>query len=138
MLTTMKVIVEIQHKFFVSGDEADLKPMALKDVSERCGLDVSTISSVPNLKYVQTRWGIYPLRTFYSDTYTTEEGTELSIKQVRIALQDIVDNEDKKHPYGDEKLKELLEERGFPVARRTIAKYREKLGIPVARLRKEQ
>lgn len=138
MLTTMKVIVEIQHKFFVSGDEADLKPMALKDVSERCGLDVSTISRVSNLKYVQTRWGIYPLRTFYSDTYTTEEGTELSIKQVRIALQDIVDNEDKKHPYGDEKLKELLEERGFPVARRTIAKYREKLGIPVARLRKEQ
>jgi RNA polymerase sigma-54 factor len=110
--------------------------MILKDVSERTGLDPSTISRVSNSKYALTRWGTFPLRYFFSDGYVTESGEELSKRQIKAALRDIIDNEDKNNPVSDDVLKEELARRGFPIARRTVSKYREQLGIPIARLRK--
>ncbi len=136
LYTTMKAIIQMQHKFFEDGDEASLKPMILKDIADRTGMDISTISRVSNSKYVQTRWGTYPLKFFFNDSYTTENGDELSTRQIKLALQEIVDNEDKDHPMSDDVLKDKLKEKGFPIARRTVSKYREQLGIPIARLRK--
>ena len=133
---TMRAIVQLQHQFFVDGDEASLRPMILKDVAEKTGLDLSTVSRVSNSKYAQTRWGTFPLRHFFSDSYVTQSGEELSTRQIKAALREIVDAEDKKHPLSDDDIKAALTERGFPIARRTVAKYREKLGIPIARLRK--
>ena len=133
---TMKTIIQLQHRFFEDGDEASLRPMILKDVAERTGLDVSTISRVSSSKYAQTRWGTFPLRYFFSDGYVTATGEELSTRQIKVALRDIVEAEDKKHPLSDDALKEKLAEQGYPIARRTVAKYREQLGIPIARLRK--
>ena len=133
---TMGAIIQLQHHFFEEGDEAALRPMILKDVSERTGLDVSTISRVSNSKYAQTRWGTFPLRFFFSDSYVTASGEELSTRQIKVALRDIVEAEDKQHPLSDDALKEELSKRGYPIARRTVAKYREQLGIPVARLRR--
>lgn len=133
---TMRAIIQLQHQFFVDGDEASLRPMILRDVAEKTGLDPSTISRVSNSKYAQTRWGTFPLRHFFSDAYVTDSGEELSTRQIRAALRDIIDAEDKKHPLSDDDIKDELSRRGFPIARRTVAKYREKLGIPVARLRK--
>ena len=133
---TMRAIVQLQHQFFVDGDEASLRPMILKDVAEKTGLDLSTVSRVSNSKYAQTRWGTFPLRHFFSDSYVTQSGEELSTRQIKVALREIVDAEDKKHPLSDDDIKAALTERGFPIARRTVAKYREKLGIPIARLRK--
>ena len=133
---TMRAIIQLQHQFFVDGDEASLRPMILKDVAEKTGLDLSTVSRVSNSKYAQTRWGTFPLRHFFSDSYVTQSGEELSTRQIKVALREIVDAEDKKHPLSDDDIKAALTERGFPIARRTVAKYREKLGIPIARLRK--
>ena len=133
---TMKAIIQLQHQFFIDGDESSLRPMILKDVAERTGLDVSTVSRVSNSKYAQTRWGTFPLRFFFSDAYVTENGEELSTRQIKAALRDIVNSEDKHHPLNDDAIKEELARRGFPIARRTVAKYREQLGIPVSRLRK--
>ena len=133
---TMQAIIQIQHQFFVDGDEASLRPMILKDVAEKTGLDVSTISRVNNSKYAQTRWGTFPLRHFFSDSYITEQGQELSTRQIKAALRDIINEEDKRKPLSDDALTEALKQKGFPIARRTVAKYREQLGIPVARLRK--
>ena len=133
---TMRAIIQLQHQFFVDGDEASLRPMILKDVAEKTGLDLSTVSRVSNSKYAQTRWGTFPLRYFFSDGYVTENGEELSTRQIKVALRDLIDGEDKKHPMSDDALKEKLAEKGFPIARRTVAKYREQLGIPIARLRK--
>ena len=133
---TMQAIIQLQRQFFLDGDEASLRPMILKDVAERTGLDLSTVSRVSNSKYAQTRWGIFPLRHFFSDSYTTEQGEELSTREIKAALRDIVDNEDKRKPLSDEILTQMLSQRGYPIARRTVAKYREQLGIPVARLRK--
>lgn len=133
---TMKAIIQIQHRFFEDGDEASLRPMILKDVAERTGLDLSTISRVSNSKYAQTRWGMFPLRYFFSDSYVTESGEELSTRQIKVALRDIVEGEDKKRPLSDDDIKMELTRQGFPIARRTVAKYREQLGIPIARLRK--
>lgn len=133
---TMRAIIQLQHQFFVDGDEASLRPMILKDVAEKTGLDLSTVSRVSNSKYAQTRWGTFPLRYFFSDSYVTESGEELSTRQIKVALRDLIDAEDKKHPMSDDALKEKLAEKGFPIARRTVAKYREQLGIPIARLRK--
>jgi RNA polymerase sigma-54 factor len=110
--------------------------MILKDVAEKTGLDLSTVSRVSNSKYAQTRWGTFPLRHFFSDGYVTQSGEELSTRQIKAALRDIVDAEDKSRPLSDDDIKAALAERGFPIARRTVAKYREKLGIPIARLRK--
>ncbi len=136
LTVTMRAIIQLQHQFFVDGDEASLRPMILRDVAEKTGLDPSTISRVSNSKYAQTRWGTFPLRHFFSDGFVTENGEELSTRQIKAALRDIIDAEDKKRPLSDDVLKEELAKRGFPIARRTVAKYREQLGIPIARLRR--
>lgn len=136
LIITMKAIIDIQRQFFLNGDEADLKPMILKDVAERTRLDISTISRVRIEKYVQTKWGIFPLKFFFTDSYTTEDGEELSTRKIKIALQHLIENEDKKKPLSDDAISKVMKEKGFPIARRTVAKYREQLGIPVARLRK--
>jgi RNA polymerase sigma-54 factor len=133
---TMKAIVQLQHRFFEDGDEASLRPMILKDVAAKTGLDLSTISRVSNSKYVQTRWGTFPLKYFFGDALVTESGEELSTREIKAALRELIDEEDKKKPLSDDVLSELLKQRGYPVARRTVAKYRDQLGIPVARLRK--
>jgi RNA polymerase sigma-54 factor len=134
---TMRAIIQLQHQFFVDGDEASLRPMILRDVAEKTGLDLSTISRVSNSKYAQTRWGTFPLRHFFSDGYVTTSGEELSTRKIKAVLRDIIDAEDKHHPLSDDQLKEALAEKGFPIARRTVAKYREQLGVPIARLRKK-
>lgn len=136
LIITMKAIIDIQRQFFLDGDEADLKPMILKDVAERTKLDISTISRVRIEKYVQTKWGIFPLKFFFTDSYTTEDGEELSTRKIKIALQHLIENEDKKKPLSDDAISKVMKEKGFPIARRTVAKYREQLGIPIARLRK--
>ncbi len=136
LTVTMGAIIKWQHRYFEEGDEALLRPMILKDIAERTGLDVSTISRVSNSKYAQTRWGTFPLRYFFSDAYTTAEGEELSTREIKVALRDIINSEDKQKPMSDDALKEELTRRGYPIARRTVAKYREQMGIPIARLRK--
>lgn len=133
---TMRAIIQWQHRFFEDGDEASLRPMILKDIAERTGLDLSTISRVSNSKYAQTRWGTFPLRYFFSDSYVTSQGEELSTRQIKAALRDIIETEDKHKPLSDDALSEELARRGYPIARRTVAKYREQLGLPVARLRR--
>ncbi len=133
---TMRAIIQLQHRFFEDGDEASLRPMILKDVAEKTGLDLSTISRVSNSKYVQTRWGVFPLKFFYSDGFVTESGEELSTREIKAALCEIIESEDKRHPLSDDSLSEALKRRGYPVARRTVSKYRDQLGLPVARLRK--
>lgn len=137
LYSTMKAIVDLQRPFFQEGDESLLKPMILKDVADRTGLDISTISRVSNSKYVQTNYGIYPLKFFFSDGYTTENGEELSTREIRRILKECIDKEDKKKPMTDEALANILKEKGYPIARRTVAKYREQLGLPVARMRKQ-
>lgn len=134
---TMKAIIDWQRKFFIDGDESDLKPMILKDIADKTDLDISTISRVSNIKYAQTKWGTFPLRFFFTDSYTTEDGEELSTRKIKLALKDVIDHEDKRKPFSDEALAKELKKMGFPVARRTVAKYREQLGLSVARLRKE-
>ena len=133
---TMKAILQIQHRFFEDGDEASLRPMILKDVAARTGLDLSTISRVSNSKYVQTRWGVFPLKYFFSDAIVTESGEELSTREIKAALRELIESEDKRKPLSDEALADQLKSKGYPIARRTVAKYREQLGLPVARLRK--
>ena len=138
MLSTMRAIVKMQKAFFVSGgDEAMLKPMILEDIAKMTGHDVSTISRVGNSKYVQTPWSIYPLKYFFSDGIVKDDGTEQSVYELFRVLRELVDEEDKQNPLTDQALQEALQERGYNVARRTVAKYREQLGIPVARLRRE-
>ena len=136
LIVTMKAIIEVQRKFFQDGDEADLKPMILKDIADRTGLDISTISRVSNVKYAQTKWGTFPLKFFFTDGYTTEDGEEMSTRKIKLALKELVEHEDKKKPLSDDAIAKVMKEKGFPIARRTVAKYREQLGIPVARLRK--
>ena len=136
MTKTMQAIIKLQVKFFQEGDESDLKPMTLKDVAQETGLDISTISRVSNVKYAQTRWGIFPLRYFFSDGYTTSDGEELSTRKLKNILQEIVNNEDKQHPLNDDALKDEMLKRGYPIARRTVAKYRDQMGIPTARFRR--
>jgi len=134
---TMYSIMQFQHDFFSSGDERRLKPMILKDISEITGLDISTISRVANSKFVQTEFGTKRLKDFFSESITTQDGKEVSTLEVKNILRDIISEENKKKPASDEKLKEFLQKRGYNIARRTVAKYREQLNIPVARLRKE-
>lgn len=136
LTVTMQAIIDMQKPFFVEGDETLLRPMILKDVADRTGLDISTISRVNNSKYVQTNYGVYPLKFFFSDGYTKENGEELSVRKVRSMLKECVDKEDKNRPLTDDELASILKEKGYPIARRTVAKYREQLDIPVARLRK--
>ena len=136
LIVTMKAIIDIQKRFFQDGDEADLKPMILKDVADRTGLDISTISRVSNIKYAQTKWGTFPLKFFFTDGYTTEDGEEMSTRKIKLALQELIEHEDKKKPLSDDTIAKVMKEKGFPIARRTVAKYREQLGIPIARLRR--
>jgi RNA polymerase sigma-54 factor len=136
LLLTMNAILEYQKDFFVEGDETKLKPMILKDIAEETGLDISTISRVSNSKYIQTHFGIYPLKYFFSESMQDESGEEVSTRKIKKILQDVIENEDKKKPITDEKIASVLKDKGFPIARRTVAKYREQLGIQVARLRK--
>ena len=135
-ILTRQAIIAWQKKFFQDGDESDLRPMILKDIADKTGLDISTISRVSNVKYAQTKWGTFPLRFFFADAYTTDEGEEMSTRKIKIALKNVIEKEDKRKPLSDEALTKLMKEKGFPIARRTIAKYREQLNIPVARLRK--
>lgn len=134
---TMEAIILLQHDFFLTGDEATLRPMILKDVAERAGYDISTISRVSNSKYVQTNFGIYPLKYFFSESMQTDSGEEISTREVKKIMKEYIDGEDKRKPLTDEELATILKEKGYVIARRTIAKYREQLGIPVARMRKE-
>ena len=137
MYVTMKAIIAWQHRFFTDGDEADLKPMILKDIAEKTGLDISTISRVSNVKYVQTRWGTFPLRFFFTDGYDTGSGEETSTRKIKLALKEMIGKEDAARPLSDEALAREMKKLGYPVARRTVAKYREQMGIPIARLRKD-
>lgn len=134
---TMETIICLQREFFLTGDETTLRPMILKDVAERTGYDISTISRVSNSKYVQTNFGVYPLKYFFSESMQTDTGEEISTREVKKIMKDHVDAEDKRHPLTDEELAAILKEAGYVIARRTVAKYREQLGIPVARMRKE-
>jgi RNA polymerase sigma-54 factor len=137
LLFTMQAIIEYQTEFFKTGDDTKLKPMILKDIAETTGLDISTISRVANSKYIQTNFGIYSLKYFFSEGMQNDSGEEVSTKEIKKILQDCIEAEEKKKPLTDEKLMDILKEKGYPIARRTVAKYREQLGIPVARLRKE-
>ena len=137
LLFTMGAIMNYQADYFRSGDEVNLKPMILKDIAEIVGLDISTISRVANSKYVQTNFGIFPLKYFFSESLSTDTGEEVSTREVKKILSDAIEAENKRRPLTDEKLMELLKEKGYNIARRTVAKYREQLNIPVARLRKE-
>lgn len=137
MMNVMESIVKRQSDFFLKGDESLLKPMILKDIAEATDLDISTVSRVSNSKYVQTQFGVWPLKHFFSEAMLMEDGEEVSSRSIKSILKQYVESEDKKHPIPDERLMEILKEKGFVIARRTVAKYREQLGIPVARLRKE-
>lgn len=137
MTNVMKAIIELQHPFFQEGDEALLKPMILKDVAERAKLDISTVSRVCNSKYVQTPYGIFPLRYFFTEGFIKQDGEEMSSREVKKVLKEMIDKEDKRHPLTDDELTKMMEEKGYPMARRTVAKYRMQLNIPVARLRRE-
>ncbi|MDH7463700.1 RNA polymerase factor sigma-54 [Chitinophagaceae bacterium 26-R-25] len=137
LMMTMQTILDYQYEFFLTGDETTLRPMILKDIAERTGLDISTISRVANSKFVQTEFGTYRLKFFFSESLSTESGEEVSTREVKKILSDMVFGEAKKKPLSDEKLTEMLQEKGYNIARRTVAKYREQLNIPVARLRKE-
>ena len=137
LLLTMNAIIEYQYMYFLDGDESMLRPMILKDIAEKTGLDISTISRVANSKYIQTHFGIYALKYFFSEGLQTESGEEVSTREIKSILKECIDNEEKKKPLTDDKLTEILKEKGYMIARRTVAKYREQLNIPVARLRKE-
>ena len=134
---TMRAIIDFQHAYFMDGDETKLRPMVLKNIAERTGLDISTISRVVNCKFIQTHFGIYPLKYFFSEGLMTEKGEEVSTREIKNILGGSVDSEDKRKPLTDEELVVVLKDKGYKVARRTVAKYREQLNIPIARLRKE-
>jgi len=134
---TMSAIIRWQKDFFVDGDEASLRPMRLKDIADMTGYDISTISRVCRSKYAQTRWGIFQLKYFFIDGFTTNKGNELTAKQVKNALKSIIDGEDKQSPLSDDAIRDELKSQGFTIARRTVSKYREDLGIPVAKYRKK-
>jgi RNA polymerase sigma-54 factor len=137
LLLTMQAIIDHQKAFFLTGDETSLRPMILKDIAEVTHLDISTISRVANSKFVQTEFGSFRLKYFFSESLSTDSGEEVSTREVKSILQDMIDNEDKKNPLSDDLLTEMLQEKGYNIARRTVAKYREVLSIPVARMRKE-
>lgn len=137
LLNTMEAIMKYQHNFFVSGDVTEMRPMILKDIAERTNLDISTVSRVANSKFVQTEFGTYRLKFFFSESLQTDSGEEVSTREVKKILSDLIEAESKKRPLSDERLTELLTEKGYNIARRTVAKYREQLNISVARLRKE-
>ena len=135
--STMQAIIDYQYDYFIDGDETHLRPMVLKDIAEKTGFDISTVSRVVNSKYIETHFGIYSLKYFFSEGLENQDGEEVSTRELKKALQECVENEDKHKPYTDDELVVKMTEMGYKVARRTIAKYRDQLGIPKARLRKE-
>lgn len=137
MMAVMQTIMEIQYEYLITGDETTLKPMILKDIADRTGLDISTISRVANSKYVQTEFGTLLLKSFFSESLSTDSGEEVSTREVKKILSDMISTENKSDPYSDQQLTEILTQKGYNIARRTVAKYREQLNYPVARLRKE-
>lgn len=137
LLKTMHAILQIQKDYFLTGDETKIKPMILKDVADKIEMDISTVSRVANSKYIQTPYGTFLLKSFFSESMQNSDGEEVSTREIKKILQDTIVSENKKKPYTDEKLAGILKEKGYPIARRTVAKYREQLGIPVGRLRKE-
>jgi RNA polymerase sigma-54 factor len=137
LLTTMRAIVDFQYEFFVEGDDVCMRPMILKDIADITGYDISTISRVSNSKFIQTEFGVYPVKYFFSESMTNDSGEEVSTREIKKILQECVENENKKKPLNDDALADVLKTKGYNIARRTVAKYREQLNIPVARLRKE-
>jgi RNA polymerase sigma-54 factor len=137
LLRTMQAIVEFQYEYFLEGDETKLRPMILKDIAQMINMDISTVSRVASSKSVQTHFGTLPLKYFFSEGITTDTGEEVSSREVKKIIQDLIESEDKDKPHSDDKLEDLLREKGYNIARRTVAKYREQLNIPVARLRRE-
>ena len=137
LLLTMNAIMQYQEAFFLAGDDTKLRPMILKDIAEIVTLDISTVSRVANSKYVQTNFGVFPLKYFFSESLSTDSGEEVSTREVKQILLDAIENEDKRNPLPDEKLMALLNDKGYNIARRTVAKYREQLNLPVARMRKK-
>ncbi|MDJ1470162.1 RNA polymerase factor sigma-54 [Cytophagaceae bacterium DM2B3-1] len=137
LLRTMNAIVQFQYDFFLEGDESELRPMILKDIAQAIDMDISTVSRVANSKAVQTEFGIFPLKYFFSEGIATETGEDVSSREVKSILKEFIDNEDKRNPLSDDKLEKMLNDKGYNIARRTVAKYREQLNLPVARLRKE-
>jgi len=137
LIGTMSSIMNYQNEFFLTGDETTLKPMILKDIAEMTGLDISTVSRVANSKFVQTEFGTYRLKFFFSESLSTDTGEEVSTREVKKILSNLIEAEDKRKPFSDEQLTDMLQEKGYNIARRTVAKYREQLNLPVARLRKQ-
>jgi len=137
LFLTMSAIMHYQKKYFLSGDERNLKPMILKDIADEITMDVSTVSRVANSKYVDTPYGTKLIKEFFSESMTNDQGEEVSTREIKKILEITIGEEDKKKPLTDEKLAKILKEKGYPIARRTVAKYREQLDIPVARLRKK-
>ena len=137
LFVTMNAIMHYQYEYFLEGEESKLRPMILKDIADMVGLDISTVSRVANSKYVDTPYGTKLIKEFFSESMTNDQGEEVSTIEIKNILQQVISEEDKKKPLPDDQLAEILKERGYPIARRTIAKYREQLDIPVARLRKK-
>ena len=137
LLNTMQTIIDFQYEYFQDGDETKLKPMILKDIAEKIEMDISTVSRVANSKSIQTEFGVIPLKYFFSEGIATDSGEDVSSREVKNKLKEAIDNENKRKPLSDDKLEKILREMGYNIARRTVAKYREQLNIPVARLRKE-
>jgi RNA polymerase sigma-54 factor len=137
LTNTMRAILVYQHAFFISGDETALRPMILKDIAAKTGLDISTVSRVANSKFVQTEYGTFRLKFFFSESLSTDSGEEVSTREVKKVLSELIESEEKHQPLSDEILTDILQQKGYNIARRTVAKYREQLNIPVARLRKE-
>jgi RNA polymerase sigma-54 factor len=137
LMLVMRAMLQFQKEFFVEGDDTRLKPMILKDIADMTGLDISTISRVSNSKYIQTHFGIYPLKYFFSESMQKEDGEEVSTREIKSILKECIGNENKQKPVTDDELANILKDKGYNIARRTVAKYREQLDIPVARMRKE-
>jgi RNA polymerase sigma-54 factor len=137
LMITMEAIIDFQKEYFQEGDETKLKPMILKDIADKTGLDISTISRVANSKYIQTHFGIYALKYFFTEGLQTESGEEVSTREIKRILEQCIEGESKRKPLTDDELSDILQKKGYRLARRTVAKYREQLNIPVARLRKE-
>lgn len=137
LLRTMRAIVDFQYEYFLEGDETKLKPMILKDIAQMINMDISTVSRVASSKTVQTDFGVFPLKYFFSEGIATDSGEEVSSREVKHIIKELIEQEDKSKPLSDDKLEDLLNQKGYNIARRTVAKYREQLNIPVARLRKQ-
>ena len=137
LFITMQAIMNYQKEYFITGDEKNIKPMILKDIANEIEMDISTVSRVANSKYVNTPYGTKLIKEFFSESMTNDQGEEVSTREIKSILKTVIVEEDKKKPLTDEKLAKILKEKGYPIARRTVAKYREQLDFPVARLRKE-